>query len=87
MLQVDRINDVDQLKQVTRLALKENEKLHKRIVELTQEIARLKGESSQGKLELELERLQQQLDRFQRRLFAESSEKRGSAEKLPSTPS
>ncbi len=79
MLQVDRINDVDQLKQVTRLALQENEKLHKRIVELTQEIARLKGESSQGKLELELERLQQQLARFQRRLFAESSEKRGSA--------
>jgi transposase len=85
MLQIDRINDVDQLKQVTRLALKENEKLHKRIVELTQEIARLKGESSQGKLELELERLQRQLDRFQRRLFAESSEKRGSSGKDAST--
>lgn len=81
MLQVDRIQDIDQLKQVTCLVLRENEKLHRRITELTREIARLRGEPAQGRLELELERLQEQLDRFQRRLFAESSEKRGVKDK------
>ena len=81
MLQIDQLTDVNQLKQVTTLLLKENENLHKRLIILTRELAQLRGTDQQIQLELEIAKLEQQLDRFQKRLFAPSTEKRDSPNK------
>jgi len=77
VLDVDRITDFDQLKQVTRLLHKENERLHERLVELTRELASLRGEQAQSRLALEIGKLQSQMEALQRRL-GKVSERRGS---------
>lgn len=77
MFQMDHISDPDQLKQLLALALKENERLHKRIEALSRELAQARGEEEQGRLALEIQKLQEQMDRFQRKMFGSSSEKRG----------
>lgn len=79
MLNVDRITDFDQLKQVTRLLHKENQRLHDRLVKLTRELATLRGENAQRRLALEIGQLQAQMDAVQRKL-GKVSEKRGSGE-------
>jgi transposase len=76
MLDVDRITDFDQLKQVTRLLHQENHRLHDRLVELTRELARLRGEQAQTRLALEIGKLQAQMDSLQQQL-GKVSEKRG----------
>jgi transposase len=78
MLDVDRITDFDQLKQVTRLLHKENQRLHERLIKVTRELATLRGESAQRRLALELDQLQSQMETVQRQL-GKVSEKRGSA--------
>lgn len=80
MLDVDRITDFDQLKQVTRLLHKENQRLHEKLVKLTRELAKLRGESAQRRLALEIGELQAQMDAVQRQL-GKLSEKRGTGER------
>jgi len=76
MLDVDRITDFDQLKQVTRLLHQENQRLHERLIALTRELATLRGEQAQGRLALEIGKLQSQMEAVQRQL-EKVSEKRG----------
>ncbi len=80
MLDVDRITDFDQLKQVTRLLHKENQRLHEKLVKLTRELATLRGESAQTRLALEIGELQKQMDAVQKRL-GKVSEKRPSGKR------
>ena len=80
MLDVDRITDFDQLKQVTVLLHKENERLHERLIVLTRELAKLRGEHAQGKLALEIRKLQSQMESYERQL-GKVSEKRASLER------
>lgn len=68
MLDIDRINDLDQLKQVTRLLQRENDRLHERLVELTRELAKLRGEQAQTRLALEITKLRKQMGAFQQQL-------------------
>lgn len=79
MLDVDRITDFDQLKQVTRLLHKENQRLHEKLTQYVRELAKLRGESAQRRLALEIGQLQSQMDAVQRQL-GKMSEKRGSGE-------
>lgn len=80
MLDVDRITDFDQLKQVTRLLHKENQRLHQKLIRYVRELAALRGESAQRRLALEISQLQSQMDAVQRQL-GKVSEKRGSGER------
>lgn len=79
MLDVDRITDFDQLKQVTRILHKENQRLHEKLAKYVRELAKLRGENAQGRLALEISQLQSQMDAVQRQL-GKVSEKRGSGE-------
>jgi len=80
MFDVDRITDFDQLKQVTHLLHKENQRLHQKLIKLTRELATLRGESAQRRLALEIGQLQSQMDAVQRQL-GKVSEKRGNGER------
>jgi transposase len=73
---LDRIQDLDQLRQVAHLLAQENARLHQRLTALLQENARLRGVGAREQLTLEIQRLQEQMAGLQRRLFAASSEKR-----------
>jgi transposase len=73
---LDRIQDLDQLRQVAPLLVHENARLHQRLTALLQENARLRGVGAREQLTLEIQRLQEQMAGLQRRLFAASSEKR-----------
>jgi len=79
MLDVDRITDFDQLKQVTRILHKENQRLHEKLVKYVRELATLRGENAQRRLALEISQLQSQMDTVQRQL-GKVSEKRGTGE-------
>ena len=79
MLDVDRITDFDQLKQVTRLLHRENQRLHDQLVRLTRELAKLRGESAQLRLAAEITELQKRMESVQREL-GKVSERRGSGE-------
>jgi transposase len=73
---LDRIQDLDQLRQVAHLLAQENARLHQRLTALLQENARLRGVGAREQLTLEIQRLQEQMAGLQRRLFAAASEKR-----------
>lgn len=77
MLDVDRITDFDQLKQVTRLLHKENQRLHEKLMQYVRELAKLRGENAQRRLALEISGLQSQMDALQCQL-GKVSEKRAS---------
>ena len=76
VLDWSHLQEPEELRQVVRLLVQENERLHKRLEELTRQLASLKGEGEQRLLELEIQKLREQMDRFQRKIFAASSEKR-----------
>lgn len=79
MTSLDRIQDLDQLRQVAHLLVQENDRLHRRLTALLQENARLRGVGAREQLALEIQQLQEQMAALQRRLFAASSEKRPAA--------
>ncbi len=79
MTSLDRIQDLDQLRQVARLLVHENERLHRRLTALLQENARLRGVGEREQLALEIQHLPEQMATLQWRLFAASSEKRPAA--------
>ena len=75
VVDIAREHDPEILRQVALLLDHENGRLHRRLVELTEENARLKGQGA-TQLALELETLKEQLAARTRELFAPSSEKR-----------
>lgn len=82
---VEKLDDPTLVKQAALLLEQENARLHKRLQELTSEIAKLKGKDGHKQLELEIVRLQEQMARLRQEMFGRSSEKRKSTEK-PSAP-
>jgi transposase len=75
MLRIEQIEDKDALKQAALLLDRENAKLHKKIVELTEENARLKGQDPTA-AQLQLLYLQELLASRERALFGDKSERR-----------
>lgn len=90
MEQFEHLEDSASLKELLRVYAAENARLHRRLKELVQEIAELKGSGAQQQLELELARVQEKMSSLQKRLFGDSSERRsrdeGLADKKPDDP-
>ncbi len=76
MIRIETESDIERLRQVALLQQNENARLHKRLVELTQELAAARGEDAIGAIQQELGFLKEQLDARTRELFGASSEKR-----------
>lgn len=76
MLQIKNISDFSQLQQVALLLQKENDRLHKRLEELSRENSHLKGTDGEKQLALEIEKLQSQMSKLQKMMFGPSSERR-----------
>ena len=81
MVNVAKENNIDILRQVASLALRENSTLHERIEKLMAEVATLRGDTPE-QLELELAALRELLAARERQIFGKSSERRP-----PSQPS
>ncbi len=84
MVRIDTESDIEQLRRVARLLDAENQRLHKRLVELVRALQTAQGQDS-VQLELELSRLQDQLSRINQDIYGPCSEKRGrrDGEKAP----
>lgn len=67
--------DLELLRQTAQLLAAENDRLHRRLLELTKQLAQAKGNTA-VQLELEIQRLHEQLQARTRELFGASSEKR-----------
>jgi len=75
MVNIDTEKDIERLRQVARLLLQENTRLHERLQQLVVQLADARGEQ-RTQLELELGRLREQLERQNRMLYGRSSERR-----------
>ncbi|MHA2313387.1 MAG: IS66 family transposase [Candidatus Thorarchaeota archaeon] len=75
MPQIDHIQDIDTLRQAARLLERENDRLHAKIRQLTEEISRLRGEEA-GNAQKELAFLKELLRQRESALFGDSSERR-----------
>jgi len=75
MLHAEKITDIDTLRQMAVLLVRENDRLHERLRKLLEENSRLRGEDG-GNLQRELDILKEQLASRERALFGDSSEKR-----------
>jgi len=75
MTRLEHLTDVDAVRQVATLLEAENARLHRRIEQLVQENAQLKGVDGVAQLQLEMERLKEQLAALQQLHFGTSSEK------------
>ena len=76
MADIEHINDVDTLKEITRLQELEIERLHRKLAEQTEKLATLEGKDPVEQLQLELAHLREQLAGQKRKLFGKSSERR-----------
>lgn len=76
MLDLTKTSDPTLLKQAVTLLEVENERLRRRLVLLTTEIARLKDRPPEESLQQELVALQERLERYQKMLFGDRSERR-----------
>ena len=76
MLRIEQITDNDTLRQAALLLDRENRRLHDKIRELVEEIARLKGQDASA-AQLQLEFLKELLARREHALFGDKSERRG----------
>ena len=85
MISIETETDIEQLRRVARLLEAENQRLHKRLVELTGLLRTATGENA-VQLELELSRLQDQLSRINQDIYGPSSEKRGRGDDGTTTP-
>ena len=75
MVNVAQESNIDILRQVALLALRENSTLHERVEKLMAEVSKLRGDTPE-QLELELAELREMLAARNRQLFGKSSEKR-----------
>jgi len=80
VIDVAHETNIERLRQVTLLVMRENDYLHDRLRSLTARLAVAEGTEATT-LQMEIELLTEQLDRQRRAAFAESSEKRRSAQK------
>ena len=89
MLNVATETDIERLRQVAQLLEAENDRLHHRLVKLTEELSRAQG-GDVDRLQLELQLLKEQLHQRNQALFGTSSEKQSrsakDSEKEPSKP-
>jgi transposase len=76
VLSIAREQDVERLRQMALHLEAENARLHRRLVELTRELAEARG-ADRAQLELELQWLTEQLAHRNRTLFGDRSERRG----------
>jgi transposase len=73
---IEHVDDLDTAKQMLELYARENERLHKKLAELTRKLAAAQGKSESEQLQLELSALQEQLSKFQHKVFGDSTERR-----------
>ena len=76
MIRIETESDIERLRQVALLQQAENARLHKRLLQLTQELAVARGEDAILAIQQELAFLKEQLDARNRALFGASSERR-----------
>ncbi len=76
MSRTQQDHDPEILLAKNRLLEVEDERLHSRLIELTRELASLKGERVPEQLALELRNLEEQRDWHRRKMFGDSSEQR-----------
>ena len=76
MIRIETERDIERLRQVALLQENELQRLHKRLLQLTQELAVARGEDAILAIQQELAFLKEQLDARNRELFGASSEKR-----------
>jgi transposase len=76
VIRIETENDPERLRQVALLLRTENDRLHQRLLQLTDELARARGEDAIAALQMELAFLKEQLEARNRELFGPSSEKR-----------
>lgn len=76
MIRIETEGNIERLRQVALLQQAENARLHKRLLQLTQELAVARGEDAILAIQQELAFLKEQLDARNRELFGASSEKR-----------
>jgi transposase len=75
VLRVDSESDIEVLRQATKLLVSENDRLMKKVVELTKQLLVAQGKDKRD-LQLQLLDLQRQLDAANKKIFGDSSEKR-----------
>ena len=86
MINVSTEADIERLRQVAQLLQAENDRLHDRLLQLTQELSRAQG-GEVDRLQLELQLLKEQLHQRNQAIFGTSSEKgRRSPEPEPAKP-
>ena len=83
MLDVDRIEDVDQLRDVARLLSRTVDHLQTKYDELRRELVKLRDAAAQGRLSMEIEAHQAFLERARREWEGKISEKRSAREPEP----
>lgn len=76
MIRIETESDIERLRQVVLLQQAENARLHKRLLQLTQELAVARGKDAILAIQQELAFLKEQLDARNREIFGASSEKR-----------
>ncbi len=82
MIDVSKETDIERLRQVAQLLMAENDRLHRRLQGLVQQLAQATGEEA-DQLQLELDQLREQLAQRNQALFGTSSEKRGQGQPGP----
>jgi transposase len=85
VLRLDRIRDVDTMRQVAVLLERENDRLHAKLTTLTRELSQLRGEDASA-AQRQLEALKEILAHREHALFGASSEKRPQPATAPPAP-
>lgn len=75
MINVSTEADIERLRQAAQLLQAENDRLHHRLIKLTEELSQARGDDA-DRLQLELQLLKEQLQQRNQALFGTSSEKR-----------
>lgn len=83
MIDIATESDIERLRKVALLMAAENDQLHKRLAELTAELAEARGTHRAAELEAELRKLQSRLAERSRMLFGPRSERRPGEEPKP----
>lgn len=76
MIRIETESDIERLRQVALLQRAELDRLYQRLAQLTEELARARGQDAIAALQLELTAIREQLAARTRALFGPSSEKR-----------
>lgn len=76
MVDLDKEQNPEILRQLAKLAMADNQRLVERIVALTEELAELRGKNRQ-EVQMEMDRLQEQLAELRSELYGRTSERRG----------